>query len=57
MVDAPKHLQLGVTLDPADDRDPEVETDRAAIDAAWADATTVEQYKADIEALAAKDSR
>jgi hypothetical protein len=45
-----KHLQLGADLD-ADDRTP-VE-DR---DAVWADATTVEQFKIDIERLAGRTS-
>lgn len=45
--DAEKHLQLGVDLD-ADDREP-VGPD--AHDDVWADATTVEKFKEDIEAL------
>jgi hypothetical protein len=44
-----KHLQLGTDLD-ADDRTP---LDPDGRDAAWADATTVEQFAEDIETLRA----
>ena len=46
--DHDKHLQLGTDL-AADDRS-EMTPDE--IEAAWADATTVEQFRADIETLA-----
>jgi hypothetical protein len=47
-----KHLQLGEDLADVDE-DPEYLGDDADLDAVWADATTVEQYKIDIELLAA----
>lgn len=46
--DSPKHLQLGADLD-ADDRTPLSDEAR---DDVWADATTVEDFKRDIELLA-----
>lgn len=52
----PKHVQLGVDLDAIDgDTNPSVfldpESDAEAIDALWADATTVEQYAADLKVI------
>ena len=44
----PKHLQLGTDLE-NNDRTPLAEEDR---DSVWEDATTVEQFKEDIELLA-----
>jgi hypothetical protein len=50
-----KHLQLGVDLTVVDlglDDDPEHLGDDADLDEVWATATTVEQFKIDIELLA-----
>lgn len=51
----PKHLQLGVDPDAVEDEDRAMLTDPAAIEAVWAEATTVEQYKADLETLGEVD--
>lgn len=51
-----KHLQLGVDLTDVDE-DPEHLPDDADLDAVWADATTVEQFKIDIEQLAAQGAQ
>ncbi len=52
MDDHPKHLQLGLDLTDVDE-DPEMLTEQADFDVVWSNVTTVEQYKADIETLAA----
>lgn len=49
--DHEKHLQLGVDLDTIDE-DPIEVTDKAEQNDIWADATTVEEFKRDIEILA-----
>ena len=48
-----KHLQLGAVV-PEDEDDREEMSDEEK-DAAWADATTVEQFAADLEALKEED--
>lgn len=52
----PKHLQLGVDLDAIDgDTNPDAVldpvTDPDAVDALWADATTVEQFAEDLAVI------
>lgn len=44
-----KHVQLGT--DPSEKSSRKLLTDEADIDAVWVGATTVEQFKADIETL------
>lgn len=49
-----KHLQLGVDLDGLQESDPEFvdpDSDPGLAEDVWADATTVEQFKEDIELL------
>ena len=48
----PKHLQLGVDPENPGDTSRKMLKSEEDIDAAWADATTVEQFKEDIETLA-----
>jgi hypothetical protein len=52
-----KELQLGVDLDNVPDRGKPIdpEKDPEAIDALWADATDVDTFKSDIEALKGED--
>lgn len=47
-----KHLQLGVSLDDMDEDPIPVDDDEDAVESIWSDATTVEQYEADIKTLA-----
>lgn len=51
----PKHVQLGVDLEQISDGDHprhlDPDEDAGAIDALWADATTVEQYAADLKTI------
>lgn len=50
-----KHLQLGTVLTEADDDSERTEITDEEKEALWADATTVEQFAADLDALAGED--